>query len=230
MCGCPVRIARREDGAADHYEYFDEHERHHLPNPIPPVLEDYLRAERAGKKTVAMVGSDWFSGPWAPFGEIEVWGMNKLHGLPWFKTEDVSAWIQIHPKQIFTQDNVHNHWEWLQKEHPFPIYMEMVYDDIPSSIQYPLQLIQNDLKNIVRGESPVKKVFSSSFNYQIALALNEGYERIEIYGVSLLGKGEYAFQREAMAYWLGKADGMGVEIWLPESCSLLVEPLYGYEL
>jgi hypothetical protein len=33
-----------------------------------------------------------------------------------------------------------------------------------------------------------------------------------------------------MAYWLGKADGMGVEIWLPESCALLVEPLYGYEL
>ena len=230
MCQCPIRIARREDGSADHYEYIDEHERQHLPNPIPPVLKDFLRAERAGKKTVAVVGSDWASGPWAPFGEIEVWGMNMLHGRPWFKTEDVSLWLQIHPKWVFAKDNPHNHWEWLQQEHPFPIYMLSVYDDIPSSVQYPLRLVQNDIKNIVRGELPVKKIFTSSFNYQIALALNRGYERIEMYGISLLGEGEYAYQREAMAYWMGKADGMGVEIWLPETCALLSEPLYGYEV
>ena len=229
MCKCPIRIARREDGSADHYEYIEQDERHHLPNPIPPVLDDYLRASRVGKKTVAIVGADWASGPWAPFGEIEVWGMNQLHGYPWFKTEDATRWLQIHPKWIFTQDNVHDHWDWLQKDHPFPIYMEMVYDDIPSCVQYPLRDLQNDLKNIVRGELPVKKIFSSSFNYQISLALHEGYERIEMYGISLLGEGEYAYQREAMAYWLGKADGMGVEIWLPETCALLVEPLYGYE-
>lgn len=230
MCGCPIRIARREDGAADHYEYIDEHERQHLPNPISPVLADYLRAKRAGKKTIAMVGSDWSSGPWAPFGEIEVWGMNQLHGRPWFKTEDVSAWIQIHPKWIFTKDNPHNHWEWLKKEHPFPIYMQMVYDNVPSSKKYPLREIQQKLINVDRGELSVNKLFSSSFCFQIALALYKGYERIEIYGVSLLGEGEYAYQREALAYWIGKADGMGVEIWLPESCALLAEPLYGYEV
>ena len=72
MCQCPVRIARREDGAADHYEFIEEKERDYIPNPIPPVLKDFLRAERVGKRTVAMVGSDWRSGPWAPFGEIEV--------------------------------------------------------------------------------------------------------------------------------------------------------------
>ena len=229
MCQCPVRIERREDGAADHYEFIEDKERDYLPNPISSVLEDYLRAKRKGKRTVAMVGADWSSGPWAPFGEIEVWGMNLLHNRPWFKTKDVTRWFQMHPKWIFTQDNVHKHWEWLQKEHPFPIYMHMVYDDIPSSVKYPLREIQNNLTNIVRGETPVNKIFSSSFSYQIALAIHENFERIEIYGVSLLSISEYAYQRESLSYWMGKADGLGIEVWLPETCALLIHPLYGYE-
>ena len=229
VCQCPVRIARREDGSADHYEHIEQDERHHLPNPIPPVLKDFLRAERAGKKTVALVGADWASGPWAPFGEIEVWGMNQLHGKPWFKTKDATGWLQMHPKWIFTKDNMYDHWEWLQEEHPFPIYMQMVYDDIPSSVKYPLREIQNGFSNIVRGETPVDRMFSSSFSYQIALAVQENFERIEIYGVSLLSISEYAYQREAMSYWMGKADGMGIEVWLPETCALLIHPLYGYE-
>ena len=32
-----------------------------------------------------------------------------------------------------------------------------------------------------------------------------------------------------MAFWLGKADGMGVEVWMPEKCELLKAPLYAYE-
>ena len=61
------------------------------------------------------------------------------------------------------------------------------------------------------------------------MALSRDFERIEIYGIELILEGEYSYQREAMAYWLGKADGMGVEVWLPERCSLLVQPLYAYE-
>jgi hypothetical protein len=63
----------------------------------------------------------------------------------------------------------------------------------------------------------------------MALALEQGFKRIEIYGIELILEGEYAYQREIMAYWLGKADGMGVEVWLPQKCSLLVQPLYAYE-
>jgi hypothetical protein len=229
LCKCPVRVIRRADGAADHYEHIDKDERHYLPNPISPVLADYLRAKRKGKKTVAILGADWQTAPWVPFGEIEVWGMNQLHGYPWFKTDDATSWLQIHPKDIFTKTKL-NHWEWLQKEHPFPIYMQMVYDDVPSSVKYPLREIQNELINIERGELPIKKLFSSSFAYQMALALYQGFRRIECYGFSLVSNVEYAYQREAMSYWLGKADGMGVEVWLPETCALLMQPLYGFEV
>ncbi len=75
----------------------------------------------------------------------------------------------------------------------------------------------------------MKKLFSSTISYGAALALYEGFERIELFGVEMLGVGEYAYQREALAFWMGKADGMGVELWMPEECSLLAQPLYGYD-
>lgn len=221
---------RREDGAADHYQYIEDGEHHQLPNPISPILADYLRAKRRGKKTVALVGGDWVSGPWAPWGETEVWGLNELHGYPWYKIEGITRWFQLHPKPAFTQEHLFSHWEWLQEEHPFPIYMQRVYDDVPSSVQYPLRKIQKELiGNIHRGEEKMEKLFSSTICYQIAQALYEGYERIELYGISLVMEGEYAHQREMMSFWLGKADGMGVEWWMPDNCALLVAPLYAYE-
>jgi len=230
LCKCPVRIIRREDGSADHYEAMSEEECDYLPNPISPILDDFLRVSRRGKKTVAIVGGEWSSGPWAPWGEIEVWGLNELHGRPWYKVEGVTRWFQMHDKSSFTKGHKYNHWEWLQEEHDFPIYMLQNYDDVPNSVPYPLRKIQNELiGNFYRGEEKMEKLFSSTVCYEVAQALHEDFERIELFGITMLFKGEYGWQREAMAFWMGKADGMGVDIWMPETCSLLMQPLYGYE-
>ena len=227
----PVRIIYRGDGFADHYEPLTYEEYSAIPNPCPPALADYLRAKRMEKRTVALIGAAPNTGPWAPFGEggVEIWTINELHGTPWIEEENVTAWFQLHPKWSFTREHKNNHWEWLQREHPFPIYMQMVYDDVPSSVKFPLQELQKELINIERGEFPIKKIFSSTFTYQMALALSEGFERIEIYGIEMLMDAEYAYQREAMSYWMGKADGMDVDVWIPAQCSLLVQPLYAYE-
>lgn len=232
ICKCPVRIMRREDGSADHYQFINEYERHVIPNPIPPVLADYLRVKRKGKKTVALVGAGWSSGPWAPFGEEEVWSMNDQHGLPWCKVDGVARWFQIHTKDYIKDISnfEHNHWEWLQKKHPFPIYTHQIFDDIPSSVKYPLREIQKELiGNIYRGEEKMENLFSSTINYMVALALYEDFDRIEFFGISLLSGGEYVWQREAMAYWTSKAETMGLDVWMPESCALMAMPLYGYE-
>jgi hypothetical protein len=227
----PVRIINREDGSADHYEPLSLLEVASLPNPCPPVLADYLKSRRKGKKTVAIVGAAFNTASWAPFGEegIEIWSCNELHNQPYIDMGSVTGWLQLHPKWSFTTEHDANHWEWLQQEHPFPIYMQMVYDDIPSSVRFPLQEIQKGLINIERGEFLIKKLFSSSMAYAVALALFKGFKRIEIFGVEFILDAEYAYQREAMSYWLGKADGMGVEVWMPQQCSLLQQPLYAYE-
>lgn len=229
LCKMPVRVVRREDGAADHYEPLTYEETEKLPNPCPPAIADYLRVKRKGKKTVAMLGAGFTTGQWVPFGEVDIWTLNELHDLSWMQEESVSGWYQIHPKWSFTKEHKSNHWEWLQKKHPFPIYMQHVYDDVPCSVMFPLRDIQNGLVNIVRGELPIRKLFSSTFCYAMALALFQGYERIELYGIQLMLEGEYHWQREMMSFWLGKADGMGVEVWLPKQSSLLTAPLYGYE-
>jgi len=228
LCQCPVRIVRREDGAADHYEAVEDF--HQFPNPISPILADFLRVERQEKRTIAIVGSSWTTGPWAPWSEdgVEVWGMNDFHGLPWFEVEGIARWFQMHDRDSFAKKREHNHWEWLQEEHPFPIYMQKKFDDIPNSIPYPLREIQRDLM-VYRGEERIEKLFSSTMCYQMALALHEDVDRIEIYGIELVGEGRYAYQREGMAFWMGKADGMGIEVWIPEACALLDVPLYGYE-
>lgn len=232
LCGVPTRIVRRADGSADHYEHLTDDEANSVPNPCPPILQDYLRAKRKGKRTVALVGSAYTSGPWAPFGEddVEVWCSNEMHGKPWMK-EGSTAWFQIHPRESFMQEHRFDHWGWLQQEHPFPIYMQRKFEDIPSSTRFPLREMQEELLgNFIRGEEEVRKLFSSSFSYQTAFAIHQGvYDRIEIYGIELVLEGEYKWQREAMAYWIGQANGRGIDVWIPDVCSLLLQPLYGYE-
>jgi len=231
LCNCPVRIVRRENGAADHYEALEKGELDDVPNPIPPRLDDYLKAKRRGKRTVALVGSAFTSGPWAPFGEpgVDVWSLNETHIAPWLKVEGVTGWFQLHPKWVFAKDHPSKHRDWLSRDWPFHIWMQREFDGVPRSVTYPLREVENQI-GVVRGEQRVEKVFSSTFSYMVALALLEKtYERIELYGIELVLDGEYAYQREAMAFWVGKADGAGVEVWMPEDCHLLEMPLYAYE-
>ena len=228
-CGVPVRIIRREDGAADHYEGLTEQECNLLPNPPSTALVDYLRVMRQGKRTVAIVGNDWKTAPWAPFGmdDVEVWGVGSAHLRPW--VGKVTRWFQIH-KKLFHSDYEDGHVEWLGEQHDFPIYTDKIYDDIPASVRYPLYEIQNKLLgNIVRGEQEMKKLFSSTISYEVALAIYEGFERIELFGVDMIDHGEWGYQREGLAYWIGKADGLGIEIWIPEQCEVLNMTLYAYE-
>ena len=76
----------------------------------------------------------------------------------------------------------------------------------------------------------MKKLFSSTISYEVALAIYEGVERIELFGVNLAGDDEWAYQREGLAYWIGKADGLGIEVWIPEISNMLNMPLYAYEV
>lgn len=222
----------REDGSADHYEPLVEDEANAAAPPCPAPLADWLRGQRRGKKTVAVVGSAFTTGAWAPYGEpgVDVWCANEMHGKSWVKMEGVTAWFQLHPKWSFTKEHRWNHWAWLREEHPFHVYMQRLYDEVPTCRVYPLREVQGKLLgNLWRGEERVERLFTSSFSYMTALAILLGYQRIEHYGIELNLEGEYAHQREAMAYWMGHAGGKGIEVWMPEQCGLLMAPLYAYE-
>jgi hypothetical protein len=67
--------------------------------------------------------------------------------------------------------------------------------------------------------------FTNSISYMIALALYENASSIKVYGVDLDCEEEYAFERPSVAYWIGFARGISVEV---EVASNMDKPLFLY--
>lgn len=93
-----------------------------------------------------------------------------------------------------------------------------------------------DTPFITNDNFPLEKFpyqyFSNSVCYMLALAIEEGYERIELYGVNQAGLFEYMEQRKAVEFWLGVAIGRGIEIYIHPPTQLLKNKFdlpYGYE-
>jgi hypothetical protein len=121
------------------------------------------------------------------------------------------------------------HLPWLKEKRGKPIYTLFKYDFIPDSVEYPLQDVSAKLiTHGWKGHKPIKKYFTASFAYMFALALYEGFEWVEIYGFEMDMSAEYWHQRACAEYWFGRAEGMGVEYYLPERGRLLSGILYGY--
>jgi hypothetical protein len=174
---------------------------------------------------VAIVGAAKTSRDQTPFDDpnVDIWGLNECMAWDWMKRAD--AVFQIHLPYLFERpDNYNdpNHWQWLQQQHSFPIYMLEKYPKIPASKKYPLQEVLQTVK-------PIRKYFTSTIPFMIALAILYGYKKIGLFGIEQMHGTEWAYQRDCTTYWIGKADGMGIEIYLPENCSLLKARLYGYE-
>jgi hypothetical protein len=164
---------------------------------------------------------------------VEVWSVNCAwrHGIqvdrllemhPISKVEE-DAQLALKRREAYGADGREweaEHWEWLKQEHAFPIYMLEWDERIPNAVEFPLD-------KLVRLFG--REAFSSSMDYLLALALAEGYERIYLFGIEMGNGTEYAYQRPNFLYWLGRAEGMGVEIVEPEGFSLLPRRLYGYE-
>ena len=234
LCGSLVRIVRRTDGQADHVEFVDELEVcEHLPG-LDPDVDAYLRVCRNDKKTVAIVGYSITSCSHAPYDDerVEIWTLNEAHEMPWMKR--FTRHFQMHKREYFERDVTirgnTDHLAWLKEEHDFPIYMQYVEEDIPASVKYPLYDIHKKLmSNVEVGEEKNKKYFTSTMSFMIALAIYEGFERIEIYGVELGDEAEYIHQKACVEFWLGQACARGIDLYFPEYCKLLDAPLYAYE-
>jgi hypothetical protein len=54
--------------------------------------------------------------------------------------------------------------------------------------------------------------FTCTVDYAIALAIYRGFQEIGIYGVSMIGGQEYAYQKPGVEHWIGQAMGRGIKI------------------
>lgn len=83
--------------------------------------------------------------------------------------------------------------------------------------KYPLEQITKRYKS---------RYFTNTISYMIAFAMYKGYKHITLSGVDLEPDSEWAFERPSVAYWVGRAEGLGIVVdWdIKEPCFM-----YGYE-
>lgn len=173
-------------------------------------------------KTVALVGF----GPShvdAPFADetIEIWAVNyhhedlarttrifELHEWDTIRTEDGG----IHLKPLAAQTAI--------------VYMQETHPEVPMSVAYPLQQMS---EAFALPHTP-KPYFTSTVSYMVALAITEGFDEIQLFGIDLAQDTEYAIQRPSCEFFLGIAVGRGIRVVPhPKSDVLKTAFLYGYE-
>lgn len=196
------------------------------------------------KRTVAITGSHPVTREHVPWSKkhVDVWVFNEAAGIGW--PTRIDAVFQIHQPPIFKSPRNRNdpkHWEWLQEKHDFPIYMQDEYPEVPSSAKYPLdeicdellgglkRIIPKDVRKKHKRREAAVRYFTSSVAYAIALAIYQGYERIELYGVEMSTETEYTRQRDGVTFWAGIALGRGIEFVVHKKSTLFKSLLYGYE-
>lgn len=193
------------------------------------------------KKTVALVGMAVTNRDQAPWDDedIEIWTLNESVSKRFGYIERVTRHFQLHPLWNCMREGNQNdpeHSQWLRVQKDFPIYMQDHYDEIPMSVRYPKEEIFERFKISLDGPDHWRE-FDSTLPYMLALALYEGFDRIEIYGFEMGSETEYEYQRPNVHLWMGMARMAYLltgkpEIYIPDECKLLGwgTKLYGYEM
>lgn len=159
-----------------------------------------------------------------------IWGLNNLHRFlaPEIKRISFNAWWEMHPRA-----GVDRYEAYSEKDRDFykglriPLFVQTQQPDWPMSVPYPLEQIQERF-----GPNAL---FHSTVCYQVALAIaliedGQMLPTIGVYGVDDAIASNYENQRSALMWWLGQAQGRGIDVVIPEGCALFAPKyLYGYD-
>jgi hypothetical protein len=220
-----------------------------------PDLEwdDTIQATKAhpGSKAVALCGFASTSRYLAPYDrrDIEIWGCNEAYNANYMKTSEgefrADRWFQLHTEEDFTRANNINdkrHYEWLQQEHNFPIYMQAEFDSIPNSEKIPIDEMDVEYfsnvytLNLQKGktekwlEENDHGYYSSSFAWMMAMAIYQGFEEIQIWGFNMGTQSEYMYQKPGGEFWVGVALALGIKVSIAGNSPILRGHLYGFEV
>lgn len=179
-------------------------------------------------KKVAIIGGG-FSRVEAPFKDSswKFWGLNDryVEGVEW------DRWFEIHSFSIcsvnkkltrkglmmFRGKTIEQYLSQLE-DLKVPVYMQETCMILSNAIAYPeVEIVER-----------FGRVFTNTISWMIALAIYEGYD-IGLFGVDMVR--DYELEgRVSVAYLIGVARGLGLEVTIAESCPLLkVDKLYGFE-
>ena len=181
------------------------------------------------QKTVALLGGSYY----AKFllkrhdpGDIDVWWLNMMYNAPDFEifVPYITRWFEMHPFSRMERRRQWSHVDWLKRGHDgIPITMRHHYNLVPDSVGYPLRRVAE------MGGAPLNEMFGCTHSYMMGLAILEGYERIECYGVNLMNPVETYLERPSWAFWYGFAHARGIDVDLTFSPYAMPTVLYGFK-
>ena len=150
-------------------------------------------------KTVRILGAFNRNSDWRLEG-ADHWALNNFHNVVDDETE-IHSWFQMHSRDQWERGrNGELHKEWLKKKHPFPIYMQQKYKGVPSAKKYP-----KDEADPLWPFSWWGPIYSDTFCYMIALAMLQGYERIDLFNVYLVNPIEAYLEAPGVSLWMAIA-------------------------
>lgn len=173
-----------------------------------------------GRTKFAIVGFASSSRDVAPYDDPE-WVILALNQL-YRHIDRADAWFDIHADADKPEKVVEgtDYVGWL-KEAPIPIFMIDQRPEYPTSLRYPIE----DAIALTGLD-----YFTSTISFMIALALRDGAKTIGLWGVDLIVGQEWDYQKACVEFWLGVAQGKGLDILLPNQTALLKTSYrYGYE-
>ncbi len=136
--------------------------------------------------------------------DVERWGINNLICIPTGpkRFKGCTRWFDLHSREHIVGRKKSNAWGWYQRL-DIPLYMWQHFEDLPSSIPYPHEAV----REMFGGT----KLFTSTLDWKIALALFEGFEEIELYAYRM-GQPNYKHQVGSGRWWLKQCADRGVKV------------------
>ena len=89
----------------------------------------------------------------------------------------------------------------------YPIMMRRAYKRVPGSIGYPIRAVAEQV-----ALAPISELFGCTHSMMLGDAILQGYERIELYGVNLMGPTEVYLEKPSFAFWKGVAAAKGIVV------------------
>ena len=198
----------------------------------------------AASRKIAIIGKAPDSLPFAPFDdpEWEFWILNTLGFM-----NEVPRWdrqFEVHDLELTKAPAYGDYYNWLTQQERPVFTRDEPPAEFKNGIQFPLAGILQEFSGFSGAN-----YLTNTVSLMVACALFE-HKRPEftpitdigIWGVNMaqhgLAKGmgnagqftsEYARQRPSVEYWLGVADGMGINVHVPDTSDILKSSvIYGY--
>lgn len=175
-------------------------------------------------RKVAIVGFAPSTRDLAPYNnpEWEIWVLNEYKAiLPAGGATNITKHFELHHRGTVLASKRDPSYLQSLKDSTIPIYMCEKHDDIPMSVEYPI----NDIITALNTD-----YFTNSISYMVAMAVYEKVDEIAIYGVDMAQDEEYAKERPSVEYFIGWARAAGIPVYIPKESDICKAPfLYGFQ-